>query len=87
MKKLIILIPLILSGCVQVSGTRKPDGTLSINTHRFFWASEGISFTTSSGSNGNFITSLSVQKSSVDAAAIGAVAQGVAQGLASGVKP
>jgi hypothetical protein len=89
-KSIIILTTLAiacLAGCVQVSGTRKPDGTLQVSTHRFFWSSEGINFSTTSASNGNFSTTLSVQKSSTDAAALGAVAAGVAQGLAGAVKP
>jgi hypothetical protein len=75
----------LLTGCVQISGTRTKDGALSINTHRFFWASEGINFTVAD-TNG-FSTTLSVSKSSVDSVAIGAVAQGVAAGLVKGVKP
>lgn len=86
MKTIISLLFLIvLCGCVQVSGTRKPDGTLAINTHRFFWASEGINFTLKD--TNNLAVTLSVQKSSVDSTALAAVAQGVAQGLAAGIKP
>ena len=76
-----------LAGCVQVTGTRKPDGTLNIATHRFLWASEGITFQTSENSNGVFSTTLAVQKSNADAQALGAIAEGVAKGVASGVKP
>jgi hypothetical protein len=81
----LLLVALLFCGCVQVSGTRKSDGTLSINTHRFFWQSEGINFTLKD--TNNLSVTLSVQKSSVDSTALGAVAQGVAQGLAAGAKP
>jgi hypothetical protein len=67
-------LALLLTGCVQVTGTRSADGALSINTHRFFWASEGISFTLANSTNGVMSTTLTVQKSSVDAAAITAMA-------------
>ena len=85
--KLVILPLLLLAGCVQVSGHRSPDGALTISTHRLLWSSEGITFTTSSAADGKFVTTLTVQKSNPDAQAIGAVAEGVAKGLAASVKP
>lgn len=81
----ILFVILIAAGCVQVSGTRKPDGTLAINTHRFLWASEGINFTLKD--TNNLSVTLTVQKSSVDSTALAAVAQGVATGLANSAKP
>lgn len=85
MKQFLPLLLLALCGCVQVSGTRKANGDLSINTHRFFWQSEGISFTLKD-TNGLAVT-LSVQKSSVDSTALSAVAEGVVKGMAAGAKP
>ena len=87
MKNIIAILALLaLTGCVQVSGTRAPDGTLTVNTHRFFWASEGIAFTLTEATNKTLSATLSVQKSSVDAAALQAVAQGVAAGMVQGAK-
>jgi hypothetical protein len=72
------------SGCSSINGSRElADGSrLRISANRFFWSSEGVE-TSVTETNGLKFT-LSVQKSSVDAAAIGAVASGVAQGLAAG---
>jgi hypothetical protein len=77
-----LLIPLllILTGCVQVSGKRSPDGTLTVSTHRFLWVSEGISFRLTEGTNGSLTTTLSVKHSSTDDAALAAVVQGAVQG-------
>jgi hypothetical protein len=73
-----------LAGCSSISGTRElPDGSrLRISANRLFWASEGVE-TTVADTNGLRFT-LSVQKSSVDSAALSAVAAGVAQGIAAG---
>lgn len=81
----ILSLGLVAVGCVSINGTRTaPDGSvLTIKTTRFAWASEGINFTLQD-TNG-FKTTLAVQKSTVDSAAIGAVAKGVAEGMAAGV--
>lgn len=79
MKKYIIiaLASLACAGCVQVSGTRTADGTITISTHRFFWASEGIDFATSVKTNGLLTANLKVSKSSTDTASIAAVFTGM----------
>ena len=85
--KFLLLIPLLfLTGCVQVSGTRSPDGTITISTHRFLWTSEGIAFTLDEGTNGSLSTTLTVNKSSTDDAALAAVVQGAVQGAIAGMK-
>jgi hypothetical protein len=68
-----------LPGCSAISGTRKPDGTLTITSHRLLWASEAIDF--SVADTNAFKTTLKVQKSNADAQALGAIAEGVAKGL------
>lgn len=75
------------TGCSSVYGTRTlPDGSqLKISSHRAFWASEGIKASTKDKAGFEF--SLEVQKSNPDAQAIGAVAKGVAEGIAAGAKP
>lgn len=86
MKKLSLIVGaafvLTLSGCVQVSGTKTADGSLKVSTHRFFWASEGIDFSVKDEKG--FSTGLKVSKSTVDAAAISAVAEGFAKGVVAG---
>ena len=86
MKIILSLALLALCGCANVTGSRvAPDGSkLQITSTRFFWSSEGIQFTLAD-TNG-FRTTLSVQRSSVDAAAIQAVAAGVVQGMAQSMK-
>ena len=78
------MVVIILTGCVQVSGSRKPDGTLSITSHRFFWASQGINFTV--GDTNGLKVLLQVNTSTVDSAALQAIAQGVAAGVVQGAK-
>lgn len=82
----IVIVCLCCAGCVQVSGTRSPDGTLTVNTHRFLWASQGIAFTLNEGTNGSLSTTLSVNNSSVDDAALQAIVQGVVTGVIIGLK-
>lgn len=83
MKNLFLLIPLV-AGCAYITGTRTaPDGSrLSITSSRLLWSSEGVKSSVTD-SNGLSFT-LEVQKSNPDAQAIGAVAEGVAKGLAQG---
>lgn len=84
---IIASLALVATGCSSISGTRTlPDGTqLTVRSMRFFWASEMISAGTED-TNG-FKFTLTVGKSKSDADAIGAVARGVAEGLAKGVSP
>lgn len=83
---LVSLACLALCGCANVSGTRAPDGTLTIKTSRFLWSSEGIAFGLTSQTNGTLTTTLAVQKSSPDSASLEAIARGAAQGVAQGIK-
>lgn len=78
---------LILVGCSFTQGTRTaPDGSkLTVRNTRFLWASEGVTFGVTD-TNG-FRVDLSIRKSRPDIEAIGAVAEGVAKGMAQGVKP
>lgn len=88
LKLLIGLVVIVtMAGCSSTRGRRttKDGSVLTVSNHRFFWASEGVDFTVRD-TNG-FSASLSIQKSNPDAQAIGAVAEGVAKGLAAGVKP
>jgi heat shock protein HslJ len=79
MKKLLALasLALALTSCVSVSGTRNADGSITIASHRLFWASEGIDFQTTVATNGVLAASLKVAKSSTDATSIGAVFTGL----------
>jgi hypothetical protein len=70
-----VLLALLLCGCSTIVGTRTKDGDLTLTSHRFLWASEGISFSLSD-TNG-LTTSLKVQKSSSDATSIDAVFNGM----------
>lgn len=67
------------AGCSAISGTRKPDGTLTITSHRLLWSSEAIDF--SVADTNQFKAGLKVKKSNVDAEALSAIAEGVAKGL------
>lgn len=77
--KYLIFIPFILSGCAYESYQHGTDRVTSI---RFLWTTDAYvaKFTT----NG---ASINVTKSSTDTASVQAVAQGVAAGLASQIKP
>lgn len=79
-----VVLGLLLAGCCMTEGSRQaPDGSLlKIHNVRFFWASEGVNFTLRD-TNGVAV-SLALQRSTVDAAALSAVAEGVAKGLATG---
>ena len=75
------------TGCVgiQYTATQTQAGvtnSVSIKANRFFWSTESYVCTLSTNGTGT----LQASKSTVDSVALGAVAQGVAQGLASGVK-
>lgn len=76
-----------LTGCSVTKGIRvaKDGSTLAVTNRRLLWNSEGVDFTVKD-TNG-FAVSLSIQKSNPDAQAIGAVAEGVAKGLAKGAMP
>lgn len=75
MKKTIFIlcVPVLLSGCVQISGQRTaPDGSsLSINANRFLWMSQNMEFTTEAE---GVKVSLKAEKSSSDTAAVQALA-------------
>lgn len=81
------LAGLLASGCSSTSGVRVlPDGSkLAISNLRLLWASEGIKATTKDLQGFEF--SLEVNKSNPDAQALGAVAEGVAKGIATAAKP
>lgn len=85
MKKIILSFATIalLTGCNTLKfDATKPDGThVVVNSHRFVWSTEMYSANINSNS-----ASLTASKSSVDAAAIGAAAEGVAKGLAASMK-
>ena len=86
-KVLALFAVLLLTGCVGISYdvqqvTAMGTNHIHLSANRFFWSSE--SYVASINTNGT--GSLQASKSSVDSVALGAVAQGVAQGLASGAK-
>lgn len=62
---------LVLCGCSMVSGTRRPDGTLTVTSWRALWKSESIAF---SVTDSNLTATLTVGKSTTDAQALAAVA-------------
>jgi len=75
MKKLILIaiLPLVLTGCVGIEGTRTaPDGsTLTIKANRFLWVSQKMEFTTEAE---GVKVSLKADKSASDSQAIAALA-------------
>jgi len=82
MKGLLSFIALaaLCGGCAVTSGTRTlPDGsTLTIRSSRFLWISEGVKVRTQDQNGFEF--SLEMQKTSPDAATMGAIAEGAARG-------
>lgn len=81
-----VLAMLVCTGCSYTHGTRTaPDGSrLEIRNRRFIWASEGVSL---SVVDTNGITvQLRLQRSSPDAAAMAAIAEGAARGAVKAVK-
>lgn len=83
----LLALCLALTGCSSITGSRVlPDGTkLTVHSWRFFWSSEAISAGTED-TNG-FKFTLTVGKSNADAQTLGAVAKGVAEGMAKGAMP
>ena len=72
----------VLTGCVGIKYSSQhigPQGTniVSISANRFFWSTESYSIVLNTNGGG----SLQASKATVDSVALGAVAQGVAQGL------
>lgn len=87
MKTLILCTLLTLcAGCSSISGTRETkDGQrLTIRTLRFAWQSEAIKFSTKSPDG--FVVTLSVGRSASDPETAKAIASGIAEGLAKGIK-
>lgn len=80
----LLMAAVLITGCCATSYTLKQPGgqEITVKNNRFFWATD--SYSVNFSTNG---ASISVNKSSTDSAAIGAVAEGVAKGLASAVKP
>ena len=89
MKRIALLLglTLLVAGCSSITGTRTlPDGTtLTVKSHRWFWSSEAITATTKDTTG--FIFELNIGKSTTDATTLGAVAKGVAEGMAKGAMP
>lgn len=71
---ILAVLGLLCAGCANITGTRGPDGSLSIQSQRFLWASEGIEF--SLRDTNGFKTTLNVKKSSSHAEAIAAAFAG-----------
>lgn len=85
MKKLIPFLGLVaLCGCSAITGSSTaPDGTkLAITSHRLFWQTENLEATVKDQKGATF--TLKASKSSTDAAAIAAFAQGAVQGAIAG---
>jgi hypothetical protein len=83
MKWRIILLPLLLCGCNSVVFEKQDGGAIvRVKATRVFWATE--SYEAKLTKDGG---SLKASKSTVDSVALGAVAEGVAKGLAAGVRP
>lgn len=79
MNRLLCIIALSLCGCAHISGERKPDGTMTVRTTRFMWSTQNLEFSVNDGTN--VVATLRAKKSSPDAEALGAIAEGVARGL------
>lgn len=89
MKTLALISLLGLCGCVGIQYDQEsvtPTGVTNkvhIAANRFFWSTESYSAMINTNGTG----SLQASKSTVDSVALGAVAQGVAQGLGNSLKP
>lgn len=82
-----LLAASLLSGCNTITFEKQEvangaTNTVRVSNRRVFWNTDSYEATLSTNS-----ASLKASKSSVDSVAIGAVAEGVARGLAGGAKP
>ena len=89
MKKVAVLVSLVvatsmLTGCntIEFQKTSANGDSLTVRNQRMFWSTDSYEATLGTNS-----ATLKASKSSVDSVAIGAVAEGVARGLAAGANP
>lgn len=76
---------LLAAGCSSVTGTRKPDGTLTVTSFRALWKSEAIAFSLKD-TNG-FTATLTIARSGTDEQSVKAAVEGAVSAIIRAYRP